>query len=85
MDKELTKDEVLAFKPFKWCAEHPEVLAILASIIDLGAVGLRIYCGKREMRDTVYMTTTDGEIVKTRCKVVRTANGSPDAISLNEF
>ena len=81
------KQKILDCKPIRWMVEHPEFVELIAAGISMTSVILGICHDRSEMKDTLYLTSKnkDGgtDIVKTRCKVVRSAIPGQDEVSIN--
>lgn len=93
--KELTAEEVTAkkqkirnCKPIKWLMEHPEICELIAGGLSITSVLLGIYHDKSEMKDSLYLTAKDKngnvQVVKTRCKVLRSSVPGQDKIGIND-
>ena len=82
------KQRILNCKPIKWVLDHPEICELIAAGISMTSVLLGIYHDRSEMKDTLYLTSRnkDGsiEVVKTKCKVVRSTIPGQDQISIND-
>ncbi len=78
------KQKILNAKPIKWIMEHPEICELVGALLSVTGVVLNIYHDKSEMKDALYLTSTDKngntQVVKTKCKVVRTSIPGRDKI-----
>ena len=82
------KQKILNCKPIKWMTEHPQIVELIAANISMVSVLLGIYHDKSEMKDSLYLTSRDKDgrinVVKTKCKIVRSAIPGQDEVSIND-